>query len=300
MKTLLAVALFVLSGVALAQPSRPDVLEVISLIGVIDEGMAVSVAQRVEEITENPRAKAVLLVVDSPGGGVLASAAIYDELAKLKVPVVGWCDNLCASGGMYALMAPSVKYIGVRTDVTISGSIGVIAQIVRVNRLLDWAKIDMETYKSGSRKDEGNPTRPAEDVERKHLQAMIDGLAGKFYRVVEKGRGAKIKDLNDVKSARIYFGEEGVTAGLVDQVMSRDAAAAKAKQLSGSKTIFTKEELKKMSKSANAGGSDFVAPAVPVFGLEKFAGDIAFIMQTAREVKEGGFLRVEYRMPYKF
>ena len=94
---------------------RPDILEVMSIDGVIDDGMAARITKQVEEINDNPRVKGVLLVVDSPGGGVLASSVIYEELAKLKVPVVGWCNNICASGGMYVLMSPAVKYIGVRT-----------------------------------------------------------------------------------------------------------------------------------------------------------------------------------------
>jgi protease-4 len=303
MKTLLAslVLAFSLVTGAVAQTSRPDVLEVISITGEITDGTAQSVAKQVEEINENPKAKAVLLVVDSPGGGVLASAVIYGELAKLKVPVQGWCDNLCASGGMYALMAPTVKSIGVHTDVTISGSIGVVMQTMRFNRLLEWAKIDAKTYKSGFRKDEGNPTRAAEPEEEKNLQAMIDSLANKFYNIVEKSRGPKIKDWADVKSARIYFGEEGVKAGLIDGVMTKDEAILKAKLLSGSKTIFTREELKKMSKQAERHDPySMKIEGVPSFNLATYSKDIQFIMETAREIKEGSSVKVEYRMPYKF
>ncbi len=296
---LLAVATVV--GAQTTPTSRPDVVEVIEIVGVIDDAMAVNIQQKVENLSENPKIKAVLLVVDSPGGGVLASAAIYDELARIKVPIVGWCNNLCASGGMYVLMAPSVKYIGVRTDVTISGSIGVIAQVIRFNRLLDWAKIDSETYKSGVRKDDGNPTKAAEEEEKKRLQEMIDGLAVKFHTIVLNGRGARIKDMSDIKKAGIYFGNEGVKVGLVDQVMSRDEAINKAKELSGSKVIFTRDELKKMSKQADASNSYMTAVPAPVqMAPNLYTKDIAFAIETLREIKAGETFSVEYRMPYKF
>jgi protease-4 len=286
-----------LSAPARAQSSRPDALEVIQIVGEIDSGTAAYVAARVEEISDNPRAKAVLLVVDSPGGGVLATAAIYNELARLKVPVVGWCDSLCASGGMYVLMAPSVKHVGIRTDVTITGSIGVISQGFRVHRLLEHFRVDFETYKSGPRKDEGNPTRAADEQERKNMQGEVDALATKFYRIVEKSRGARVKDWQDVKSARVYFGEEGIAAGLVDQVMSRDEAIAKAKQLSGSKNILTKDELKKISKHAQ--GSEYHLPSPPPM-LRSLSYLLALVETTLREMREGGSTRVEYRMLRQF
>src|SRR5581483_9148989 len=92
-----------------------------------------------------------------------------------------------ASGGEYALMSPSVKYIAVSDD-AVSGSIGVRATLTRYYRLLDWAKIDVENYKSGELKDDGNPTRAPTAAERQRIQAEIDKLALKFYSVVAKAR----------------------------------------------------------------------------------------------------------------
>jgi signal peptide peptidase SppA len=294
-------SLFASAALALAFPAlaeKPDVLEVIAIQGEINDGTAEAITREVEKINESPRSKAVLLTLDTPGGGAIASAVIYEELAKLKVPVVVWCQNLCASGGVYVAMAQTVKYIGVRTE-TIGGSVGVRSQIIRYNRLLDYLKVDMETYKSGVLKDAGNPTRAASDPEKQYLQGIVDALALRFYAVVQKARGPKIGPAkwSDIKTARIFIGDEIVAAGLADAVMTRAQAVAKAKELSGSKTIFTRDELKKMSSQADSFNHDFAAPAIP---LRSQFGDVAFLIELLKEVRTGSSMKVEYRMPYTF
>lgn len=277
---------------------RPDILEVIAIDGEIHEGMAASIQKQVESINDNKRVKAVLLIVDSPGGGVLPSAVIYEELSKLKVPVVGWCQNICASGGMYALMAPSVKFIGVRTS-TISGSIGVIMRITRYNRLLDWAKIDSETYKSGSSKDSGNPTRSILPGEAEELQGTVTELASTFYSIVGKARPKlTAAQWAEIKSAKIFFGQKGVDVGLVDAVMNRDAIEKKAKSLSGSSLIFTRDELKKMSKD-NEDRSPYMNAPAPITPMAAWLDHATWLINTAKEIKSGSSIVLEYRYPVK-
>jgi len=233
---------------AAAQSVRPDILEIIEISGEITESTARTLAAQVENVNETAKVRAVLLVVNSPGGGVGASSAVYEEISKLKAPVVGWCDGVCASGGMYVLMAPSVKYIALRPE-TVAGSIGVIASSTRFNRLLDKLYIDNDTYKSGTLKDAMSPTRGATEEDRKYIQGIVDHLAENFYAIV--GGARKITDWPAVKSARIFIGRQAVQVGLVDAVLTRDAAIQRAKSLSGSKVIYTREELKKMSTAAD-------------------------------------------------
>jgi signal peptide peptidase SppA len=293
MKKLFAVACLAL-GLALAPYARaekPDLLEVIDLSGEVNASMAAQVTAAVEAINDSQKVKAVLLIVDTPGGGVTASSAIYEELSKLKMPVVGWCNNLCASGGMYILMSPRVKYVGLRSQ-TIAGSIGVVLSITRFNRLLDWMKIDNETYVSGALKDAGNPTRAAKDDERKYLQEINDTLAARFYEIVGKSR--KITDWAQVKSARIFIGQEAVKVGLADAVMSKAEAIRKAKELSGSKTIFTREELKKMSHAADENAVYQLPLPLPQFG------DLPWLIELAKEVRSGESVKFEYRLPLTF
>lgn len=274
---------------------KPDIVEVLYLNGEIGAADASKIEDKVKGINDNDRVKAVVYIVDSPGGGVSASAAIYEELAKLKVPVVGWCNSICASGGIYVLMAPSVKYIGVRQE-SISGSVGVIMQSMNFSGLLEWAKIESTTYKSGELKDSGNEFRKQTKADREYLQGIIDELAERFYSIVKKGRpNITDRQLDRIKTARIFIGSQAVDAGLVDAVMSKDDAIQKAKELSGSKIIFTRDEIKEMSENAEAGPS-YSAPVTQPSYFE----DLRFLVDTLREIKSGRTTRFEYLMPFKF
>jgi len=257
-----------------------DQVATITINDDINDNIVVMVTSQVEAINKNPKVKAVVLILNTPGGGVIASSIVYEELSKIKVPVVVWCEYMCASGGMYIAMAPSVKYIAIRQD-TITGSIGVIMQIARYNRLLNWAKIDAETYKSGSLKDAGSGTKAGDAAERAYLQSIVNSMAARFYTIV--GTSRNIKDWNAVKSARIFIGDEGIKVGLVDGIMTKDQVYEKAKELSGYSHL-----------TYNYG------PAV--IGPEKNVSteSLNFALELVKEIKEGSVARFSYIMPYKF
>ena len=285
-------ALLLLACLALpAFAQRPDLIEVVEISGEITEGTATQIDQTVAAINDNPAVKAVLLVVKSPGGGVAATAETYAALGRLKPPVVAWCSYVCASGGIYILMASSVKHIAV-SEQAISGSVGVIAQITRFNRLLDWLRVDNDTYKSGGLKAAGSPMHEPTAEERKYLQGVVDEFADRFYAVVKRAR-PQLSDWSAVKSARIFIGDQAVKVGLVDAVMGKDAAIKKAKELSGSKNIYTREELKKMSRAADE------RPAF-AFSLPQAFGDVPWLIEVLKEVRRGETTRFMYRMPYEF
>ncbi len=280
---------------ALAQSAKPDILEIMELSGIIGDGTAQWIAKQVETINDTPKIKGVLLIVDTPGGGVLPSSVIYEELSKLKVPVVAWCNNLCASGGMYILTAPSVKYIGVRSS-TIGGSVGVVMQLARFHRLLDFLRIDTETYVSGTLKDAGNPTRAGREDEKKYLQEINTNLANRFYELVQKARPKVLMD--EVKTARIFIGPEIVRVGLADAVTDRGTILQKAKDLSGSKSIYTREELKKMSTAADVGPN--YHSGIPTPAINNTFGDLPWLIETMKEIRQGESIKFEYRLPYQF
>lgn len=277
-------------------PQKPDLIEVIEISGEINPGTVSQVVSQVEKINETPKVKGVLLVVDSPGGGASASAVLYRELAKIKVPVVGFCEYMCASGGVYALMSSSVKYIAVRDD-TIGGSVGVIMQLTRFNRLLDWAKVDNQTFKSGPLKDAGNPTRPGTEDDQAYLQGIVDSLASKFYGVVKKSR-PKLTDQQwvKIKEARIFIGDDIVKVGLADAVMTRDEAIAKVKELSGTKNAFTRDELRKLTKDA----SEAASLSAPALEPKTWLGHLDYAMELVREIRSGESVKFSYKLPYSF
>lgn len=298
MKRLLAVLFAAFIAVpALAQaPAKPDIIEVIEINGEISQHTAAGIAAAVEKINETPKIKAVILAVNSPGGGASASAVIYQELSKIKVPVVGYCQYLCASGGAYALMAPSVKFVAVRDD-SIGGSIGVIMTATRFHRLLDWAKIDNDTFKSGALKDSGNPTREMNAADRVYFQKIIDQLAEKFYDVVVKARKPNPAQLAEIKTASIFIGQDNVRVGLADAVMTWDEVVAKAKELSKSKSAFTRDELRKLTKDASEAAS--MRPIIPT-ASDGWLGHADKVMELLSEIRAGESVKFAYRMPYQF
>jgi ClpP class serine protease len=214
-----------------AQKSNVMVLDkdiaIITIHDVIDEEMGDAVTEAVKQINEHPaETKGVFLIVDTGGGNADDSALIYEELSKLKVPVVAWCNRSCMSGGVWAMMATSVKFSAVRSF-THGGSVGVIS----IYGLCDKNCPDM--FKSGIFKGTSSDKNSVRSVEEKaYLQSITDGLAAAFYNVVAKAR-PNITPANWVliKQARIFYGQAIVDIGLADAVMSREQAMAKLRSL---------------------------------------------------------------------
>ncbi len=306
LKSLVAAALLAVASlcpVAQAQQEgKPDILEVLEVSGEINDFTPGRIKDQVEKYNDNPKVKAVLLILDTPGGGARASAAARDSLSKIKVPVVVWCKSVCASGGIMMMTAPSIKYLALPNE-GIAGSVGVIASVTRYHRLLDWAKIDSEIYKSGSLKDAMNPTRPANEEEKKYVQGIVDDLAQSFYKMVADSRGTKISEAAwvEIKKAKIFFGPQAVKMGLVDAVMTEDQARMKAKELSGSKLIYTRVELKKMSTVADETYRN-TAPLMPFQATapDRAVDSLNQVLEAVQEVRSGETVKFEYRMPYKF
>jgi ClpP class serine protease len=215
------------------------------------------------------------------------------------MPVVVWCQNVCASGGVWIAMVPSVKFIAVRTH-TVGGSVGVIATLTRFNRLLDYLKIDNETYKTGSLKDAGNPTRAAEEAERAYIQSIINGTAKEFYSRIAAARGKKVSPEAwvEIKTAAVFVGPDLVRVGLADAMTSKEEAYAKAKELSGSKSIYTRDELRKMSQVADE--RPHAALMLPAPRAEHGLGDVAALVEMVKEVRQGSTVRFEMLLPYQF
>jgi len=296
MSRLIAVLLAALA-LAFATPvmaqARPDLLEILEITGEINDGTAVQTQTNVDTINDNAKVKAVLLIVDSSGGGVSATARTYRALSGIKVPVIGWCRGICASGGMYLLMAPSVKFIAVSRE-AISGSIGVVMENTRFNRLLDKLLIDNDVFKSGELKTAGSSTQPMSDAERKYLQGIVNDFAEAFYNIVQRAR-PRITDWAAVKSARIFIGGQAVLIGLVDAVMDKQEVIDKAKKLSKAERIFTRDELKKMSRVADERVT-YSPPEMPI----KMAADLPWLVEVLKELRSGETIKFSYKLLMKF
>ncbi|MEJ2696910.1 MAG: signal peptide peptidase SppA [Candidatus Sulfobium sp.] len=167
----------------------------------------------------------VIVRINSPGGTVAASDTIYHEIMrfreKKKVPVYAQIMELGASGAYY--VASAADHIAAGPS-AITGSIGVIAMKIEIEKLLSKIGVSEETYKSGPKKDFWSPFRPSTEEERKMLQGIIDKLYARFLDVVFASRQkvltrAEIKTLAD---GRILTAGDALKAKLIDQVSYLD------------------------------------------------------------------------------
>ncbi len=207
-------------------------------VGVVDlEGVILS-ADRFRETLKKFRdasnVKAVVVRINSPGGGVAASQELNREIARFrretKKPVVVSMESVAASGGYYTAVA--ADHI-VANEGTITGSIGVIIQWVNYGDLLEWAKLRAVTIKSGALKDSGNPTRPITDEDRAYFEDLIQKLRAQFVAAVTDGRKGKLKPgtMEKMADGRVVTGEEALALGLVDEIGDYRDAVDRAARL---------------------------------------------------------------------
>lgn len=215
-----------------------DRIAVIPIEGVIGDEMAKAVNRHLKQYGEDGRVKAIILRIDSPGGGVAASQEIYREVKRVKEEkkkkVIVSMGTVAASGGYY-IACPADRIFA--NPGTITGSIGVIAEWFNLKELAEWAKVRPIVFKSGEFKDTGSPTREMTPRERDYFQGMINELYGQFVRAVTDGRQGR-KDLSEERvrqlaDGRVYTGQAAVDNGLVDEIGNYQDAVKSTAQLVG-------------------------------------------------------------------
>ena len=159
----------------------------------------------------------VVILIDSPGGSVLASDRIYHEVVRLaeKKPVVAYFANVAASGGYY--VAAGAHAI-VAQPTTITGSIGVVATHLVLSPLFGKLGIVTELVKRGARADMFSPSRPLDEGEREAMSLEIDGYYKDFVDIVARGRSRPPVDIEKLARGRVYSGAEAYRIGLVDRL----------------------------------------------------------------------------------
>ena len=219
-------------------------------IGVVDlEGVILDpnlVVPQLKKFGDDDSIKAIIIHVNSPGGGVAASEEIYREVKRLrdekKKHVVASIETVGASGAYYVSAATNKIFAD---NGSIVGSIGVIAQWTNYGDLMRWAKLKPETLKVGEFKDTGDPTREMTPAERAYMQSLIDNMYGQFVQAVAEGRHAKAEDIKSIADGRVWTGKEALSLHLIDQVGDFQAAVedtAKAVNIKGEPTLVRPEK----------------------------------------------------------
>src|SRR5580692_2319150 len=214
-------------------------------IGVVDlDGVILSpqpVVGQLKKFGDDSSIKAIILHVNSPGGGVAASEEIYREVKRVrsekKKKIVVSIETVGASGAYYVASGCDKIYAD---QGSIVGSIGVIAQWVNYGDLLKWAKLKDVVIKTGEFKDTGNPARDLTPAEQAYMQALIDNMFGQFIQAVADGRKMKFDDVKSIANGKVWTGEQALSMKLIDQVGDFESAVndtAKSVGIKGEPTL---------------------------------------------------------------
>lgn len=227
--TFACIAGLVLFGASRSFSAPGDHVAIVPITGVISSGDSGGVfatggadstwlVRKLDDLADDDSVKVVLLKIDSPGGGVTASDEIYRAIKRVQAsgkPVVSWFGTTAASGGYY-VAAPSDQIVSMPN--TITGSIGVIAQVPDLTELYEKIGVDMQVVKSGEFKDMMSPSRPLTGEEEAILRSIILESYDEFVRIIAEGRDMPEERVRELADGRIYSGQQAFELGLVDEL----------------------------------------------------------------------------------
>ncbi|MBI4304454.1 MAG: S49 family peptidase [Chloroflexi bacterium] len=210
----------VLGGVIAVVAIPRPIIATISISGaILDQSYADDIVDTLQEAREDRNVKAVVLRVDSPGGGASTTEQIYLDILRLRErkPVVTTIGTIAASGGYYAAVASNYIFAEPTSEI---GSIGVWVTMPEPEPM------DESTVTSGPFKASGGPTR-------KYL-SDLETVRQEFVGAVTLQRGDRLRaSESELSRAQIYLGVEALRYGLIDEIGTRTAAVHKAAELAG-------------------------------------------------------------------
>jgi len=208
-------------------------IAIIELNGIITSSRSVN--SQLKRYKKDNSIKAIILHVDSPGGGVAASQEIYEAVRRVRdsgKPVVACMASVAASGGYYASLGADSIMAGPGTT---TGSIGVIAEIPNFTKLMDKLGISMTIIKSGHYKDSGTPYREMTPTDRQYLQSWIDESYDQFITTVANERNLSLEQARKLGDGRVFSGRQAYEFTLVDTLGTFDDAVQLAADIVGIK-----------------------------------------------------------------
>jgi protease-4 len=228
----LAAVVLTFSGDDSGQFGFSDRVQIVDVQGELVESRPI--LEQLKRYEDSNSVKAILLNVDSPGGGVAVSQEIYTEIKRLREKkdkiVVAYLSSTGASGAYYISCAANRI---VANPGTIVGSIGVIAEWVNYANLLEWAKLKNIVLKTGEFKDTGSPSRPITENERKYFQGLIDDMYVQFVEAVAAGRKLDLQEVRAMADGRVFTGRAAKERKLIDETGNFQDAVDLTAKLAG-------------------------------------------------------------------
>ncbi len=211
-------------------------------VGIIEiNGIIVNsdiIVARIKKFREDKSIKAIVIRINSPGGGVGPSQEIFTEIRRtVKVKkVIASMGAVAASGGYY--VAAGADGI-VANPGTITGSIGVVMEFTNYKKLMDKIGLVPVVIKSCRYKDIGSPTRNMTDSERNFLNNFVRRIHSQFIMAISEGRNMDSAKVKKIADGRIFSGEDALKAGFVDRLGNLEDAVNWAGELAGIKGRIT-------------------------------------------------------------
>jgi protease-4 len=233
------IAVIVIGGLIVLNALFPDLdlsgenrIALIRVEGVILD--AQTTIGDLKRFSENPLVKAIVLRIDSPGGGVVPSQEIHDAVKRVRnksnKAIIASMGTVAASGGYY-IAAATDRIIA--NPGTLTGSIGVIMEMANVEGLLKKVGVEGIVIKSGRFKDAGSPLRRMTEEERKLMQSVMDDVHQQFIQAVAEGRSLEMSEVQPLADGRIFTGRQAKEARLVDELGDLDDAIHLAADIVG-------------------------------------------------------------------
>lgn len=218
-------AILVLAGAETSSGLTKPSIAVMDINGQIFE--STTAIETLKKLRDNPLVEGIVIRVDSPGGAVTPSMEIYDCILNLGKPVYAAMGSVAASGGYLISLGADTIYA---EPSTITGSIGVIMNLVNTQELMNKIGIKSVVLKSGAYKDAGSPARQMTEQDKKVLNDVLMDMYYQFTDIVIQRRGLAKEKVMALADGRIYTGRMAQTAGLVNHIGSWSKAAEDMKE----------------------------------------------------------------------
>ncbi len=188
--------------------------------------------KQIDDFRKNRQVKAIVIRMDSPGGGVSAAQELYTALKRARAvkPVVVSMGGVAASGGYYSSLGADTI---VANPGTTTGSIGVLIEVAQLHELMEKIGFSTEVIKSGEYKDSGTPFRKLSPKERTYLQGYVDDAYDQFIQVVAEERSLDLEKVKEIADGRVFTGRQALALGLVDVLGDQYDAVCIAAKMAG-------------------------------------------------------------------
>jgi protease IV len=196
---------------------NPNQIAVIDVSGVILS--ADTVNEQLRKFGDDSSVKAIILHINSPGGGAAASQEIYNEVLSVRKEknkkIVASVESVGASGAYYIASACDKIYAN---NASVVGSIGVVMEWTNYGELLRWAKLKNVTISKGDLKTAGDPSRDLTPQEQAYFQTLVDNMYAQFIHDVAAGRHTTEDKIKPLATGQVWTGEQSLPLGLIDKV----------------------------------------------------------------------------------